>query len=603
MIFPACPWVFKGVRAVRDSVSVEAGPALGAAGSSRTTAPLPSALSALPGAFLLLAVLCFAPFPALGQTATPDPAPASETTDENDAIRASLSAITSMLDAQAAKRQIANSLRQAIENAETEIDKKDLGAKLTAVNGELAKLEDQIVSLATGVSENELNPVDEKFELQDELEQLIRPFVWILKSATENARQIEQLKRTLLEATEKEQTATEAIARIKPMIAAAPGDGVLHDRLQTILQDWEARRVTAKDLAVTVRQQLRSRLSEKVDPSDAAGRAFTTFFSDRGRNLFFGVVAFSVIVVVMRLLKRGFMALLGASRNRAFPVRLGALVYDVLTVGLAFGTTIAIFNYYNDWFLTGVMLIVFITIGWLILKSLPSLFEQVTLLLNLGAVQEGERVVLNNVPWLVTRLDLYTELENPTLRGGQYTVPVRELKGLHSRPMDGREKWFPSDEGDWVVLDNGLWAEVILQSPESVHLREEGGAVTHFTTPAYLDQNPKNVSHAFRATVEFGLDYAHQSDAAETIPSILQAYVDERIRDTFGSDKVLGTYVTLFRAGESSLDFEIEVDVGRGMGHIYETIHHKLIRLAVECCTENGWTIPFPQLTVHRTGG
>ena len=31
-----------------------------------------------------------------------------------------------MLDAQAAKRQIANSLRQAIENAETEIDKKDL---------------------------------------------------------------------------------------------------------------------------------------------------------------------------------------------------------------------------------------------------------------------------------------------------------------------------------------------------------------------------------------------------------------------------------------------------------------------------------------------
>jgi len=66
---------------------------------------------------------------------------------------------------------------------------------------------------------------------------------------------------------------------------------------------------------------------------------------------------------------------------------------------------------------------------------------------------------------------------------------------------------------------------------------------------------------------------------------------------------VLGTYVTLFRAGESSLDFEIEVDVGRGMGHIYETIHHKLIRLAVECCTENGWTIPFPQLTVHRTGG
>ncbi|MCV0425627.1 MAG: hypothetical protein K5905_09140, partial [Roseibium sp.] len=324
------------------------------------------------------------------------------------------------------------------------------------------------------------------------------------------------------------------------------------------------------------------------------------FFSDRGRNLFFGVVAFSAVILVMRLLRRALITVIGSPRNRSFPVRLFVLIYDLMTIALAFGTTITIFNYYNDWFLTGAMLLLFIAIGWFVLKSLPSLIEQVTLLLNLGAVQEGERVIINNVPWRVSKLDLYTDLENPTLRGGHYTVPVRELRGQHSRPMDGREKWFPTEEGDWVLLDNGLWAEVVLQSPEAVHLREEGGAVSHFTTPAFLEQNPKNLSHTFRVTIEFGVDYAHQADAPGEIPKIMQSFVDRKIRSIFGSENILTTFVTLFRAGESSLDFEIEVDVGPGMGHVYETIEHALARLAVECCTENGWNIPFPQLTIHK---
>lgn len=520
--------------------------------------------------------------------------------NQSDATEAALKAIISILEAQKAIRERADQLRRAIDEAATEVDKSELLEKLRDVNLDLAKLEDQVVSLATGVAESKLNPEDKKFELQEELEQLVRPFVSILKSATENAREIELLKRDLLAAREGEKQAEQAIARLEPLIEQAPQTGPVLERLQAILQDWQKREILARDQATTARQQLRTRLNEKIDPADAASSAFTSFFSDRGRNLFFGVVSFFLVLLLLRVLRGMLLVLIGAPRNRSFPVRLGALIYDVLTVCLAFGITIAIFNYYNDWFLTGAMLLVFLTIGWFILKSLPSLFEQVTLLLNLGAVQEGERVVINNVPWRVSKLDLYTDLENPTLRGGHYTVPVRELRGQHSRPMDGREKWFPCEEGDWVVLDNGLWAEVILQSPEAVHLREEGGAVTHLTTTAFLDQNPKNVSHTFRATVEFGVDYTHQSDAPETIPRTMQTYVDRRLREIFGEENIIATHVNLFRAGDSSLDYEIEADVGPGMGHAYETIEHAMIRFAVECCSQNNWTIPFPQLTVHK---
>ncbi|MEP3275827.1 MAG: hypothetical protein ABJN26_19345 [Stappiaceae bacterium] len=559
-----------------------------------------------PFGWLFALILQIVIFSALTLETRPVWAQSTETTVGNQvngqeqATQAALKAIISILKTQNAKRANADQLRQAIDDAKTEVDKNELLEKLRIVNLELTKLEDQIVTLATGVAESELNPVDESFELQRELEQLVSPFVLMLKSATENAREIEQLKRLLLAASEEKQKAEDAIAQITPLIEQAPQSGPLQNRLQVILQDWETRLTLAQDQTTTVRQQLHARENEKVDPADVASSAFTSFFSDRGRNLFFGVVAFFLVLVLLRLLRRVLLALIGAPRNRRFTVRLCALIYDALTVCLAFGTTIAIFNFYNDWFLTGAMLLVFLTMGWFILKSLPSLFEQVTLLLNLGAVQEGERVVINNVPWCVTKLDLYTELENPTLRGGHYTVPVRELRGQHSRPMDGREKWFPCVEGDWVVLDNGLWAEVILQSPEAVHLREEGGAVTHLTTTAFLGENPKNVSHTFRATIEFGIDYSHQSEAADKIPKIMQDYIDCRIREMFGTENILGTYVNLFRAGASSLDFEIEADVGPNMGYAFETIEHVLARVAVECCTKNGWTIPFPQLTVHR---
>ena len=160
-------------------------------------------------AFAILTVIVLIAGPALSQTETAEEKTAAE--KEAEAVRASLQAIVSILDAQAAKRQAAEELRAAIEKAETDVDKKDLGEKLKAVNDELSQFDDQVVSLATGVSQNELRPVNEKFELQQELEQLIRPFVWILKSATENARQIEHLKRTLLAATQQEKTAADAV--------------------------------------------------------------------------------------------------------------------------------------------------------------------------------------------------------------------------------------------------------------------------------------------------------------------------------------------------------------------------------------------------------
>ena len=70
-------------------------------------------------------------------------------------------------------------------------------------------------------------------------------------------------------------------------------------------------------------------------------------------------------------------------------------------------------------------------------NGLPRYYAQARLLLNLGDAREGERVVVNGLPWQVRSLNLVSELVNPALQqsdiefglgiGLQYTYPLMEL--------------------------------------------------------------------------------------------------------------------------------------------------------------------------------
>ena len=74
-------------------------------------------------------------------------------------------------------------------------------ARISEINDELAKLSRQIGAVATGVSDEEYGiATDAKFDLNAEAQALVEPFIAMLRDATENARQIERLRRDLSEA-------------------------------------------------------------------------------------------------------------------------------------------------------------------------------------------------------------------------------------------------------------------------------------------------------------------------------------------------------------------------------------------------------------------
>ena len=197
---------------------------------------------------------------------------------------------------------------------------------------------------------------------------------------------------------------------------------------------------------------------------------------------------------------------------------------------------------------------------------LPNVIEQLTLFLNLGAVQENERIVFNDIPWLVDDLDYYTTLRNPLLTGGSITLPIRELIGQHSRELGDAEEWFPCEEGDWVRLSDDQVGQVIIQTPEMVQVKLLGGAIANYTTSNFLDLNAVNLSRDFRVEVNFGVDYRHQHIATTEIPQALKEYVHEGLLEIISSDELLAVHVDFLNAGDSSLDYEVEADISGKAG-------------------------------------
>ena len=60
--------------------------------------------------------------------------------------------------------------------------------------------------------------------------------------------------------------------------------------------------------------------------------------------------------------------------------------------------TLFVFNMRNDWLLLGLGVLFLMALGWILIKTLPGMVEQIMMLLNLGSVREGERVIFNGIP-------------------------------------------------------------------------------------------------------------------------------------------------------------------------------------------------------------
>ena len=562
----------------------------------------------LPIALILLFGLLISPTQAFSaDEATPQDSTSSETIDSlnNEAaeeeVAGPLESLSNLLETRKELNEELKAIVKELKRSDNEVEAQEIKKMAEEIQQKINNTDAQINLLATGVSESEfeLGSLYE-LDLEEEVQKLLRPLVIMLQSVTADAREIENLRFQLSTTEQQAQLAKQAMERLEPLLKSNE-DSTVHAELEKVKETWQKRLAESLDKKEALSRQLETFLNKRDIDSESTAQGFWDFLSQRGRNLVLGITAFIIVFFLVR--KIGSFAVKLQTKpdgTRGFGARLTSLIVNVLSIIAAIVATLMVFNFFNDWLLTAIVLLASFALVWSLIKTLPGLVEQVTLLLNLGAVQEGERVVYNGIPWRVKRLDFYSEFENPALTGGEFTVPVRELIGLHSRPSGRDEAFFPCMEGDWLELQDGIIGQVVIQTPGYVEVVELGGAKHTYPTDAFLGQIPKNYSVGYRVEVEFGIDYSHQSIATNEVIVQMRDFVEQGLLKRVERAELVSVEVEFIRSGASSLDYIVEAEFVGSTAERYEELEREVARLLVDCCNHHGWTIPYQQIVLHQ---
>lgn len=486
------------------------------------------------------------------------------------------------------------------EAARAEADAADDQRRVLELDAEIAQERRKFNDLASGmqVAEFERDQAATSFDLQEQITDLIRPLISKLKEITAEPRQLDALKRRLARADEQRRRVRTGAENVRRTITSLPAGSAERARAEFELRDYWNRRIAEFDSEYLV---LKANVQSLEDAQKSLWERLTEsldrFVRSSGVSLVLCVTAFAAVFASMRLVTR---VVLRKKAERAFSGRLLAVVLHVLTIVLAVFATILVPYARSDTLLLSIGIVFLIGAGWVILKTAPQHLEQLRLMLNVGSVREGERILIDGIPFRVETLRFYSQLHNPDLKGGRLRLPIRDLVGKRSRPTPADEPWFPCRQGDIVALDCGIVGKVTMQTPEQVTIVERRDAPKTFATAAFLEQNPKNLSLGFELRVVFGLDYSLQSRALDEVPDALRQEVQRTLEDEPDSPKPQHLRVELTATGSSSLDFGVVAEYPGEAAPHFHRLHRRMNQALVRACNQHGFTIPFPQLTVHR---
>lgn len=514
-------------------------------------------------------------------------------------------ALSSLTAEIAEQRKEVELRRKKLNETKTPEERKTIYDELTQEQQKLDGLEHDFITISACVPYDELfGARSEDFSINKEVNDLLMPLLSGIKQATQQPRAIEMMKNTIHAYEDRLSVIDTGIMNIETYLPTYEDQKKdIKPRLSALLADLKKQKLEVTNKISILRHQqedLEDRFNQRSIFASST-EVFRRYFRTRGWNLCASLLVFIVIFAGSRLLllhvhrispprKRG---------GRSFYQRLLQVLYYGMTfVGAVFGALLVLYVQ-GDWALLS-LAILFLAGALLVAKnSLPKFYEQTRLLLNLGEVRESERVVIDSVPWRVDSIGLYAMLSNPWLTGGNMRLPLRQLSSHISREYEPDELWFPCKQDDWVILDDGAWGKVVLQTPEMVQIVMLGGARKTYTVGAFIAQNPKNLSTGFRVTTTLGVDYVHQPNATADIPTLMHESLQKELAQQLEREHLVSLSVEFAAAADSSLEIYIAADFAGEVAPRREQLQRLLQRLAVETCELNGWKIPFPQMEIH----
>ncbi len=488
------------------------------------------------------------------------------------------------------------------ENAARREEAESLLGQEMELAARLDELKNQFNELATGVRGEDVRTADvEDLDLAEEVKDILRPGVQALKQATEKPRETELLRAREKRLAEQASLAKGALSRLSKWKEGSV-DELSYRRVTELQELWASRQKDAEGQLEAIAVQLEQQASERDFVLKPVSEAFENFFKGRGLNVLKALGALIVTWLVLRWLWRliGKLPLIRKQNQGAFAWRLLELCAVVGSALVAAMAALFVLYFSGDWLLLTLFIVFLVGLGWAAKSAIPRVFDQTKMLLNLGPVRKGERLTFEGVAWEVGTIGVYTELRNCELTGGLIRMSIKRLSLLRSRPHESSEVWFPTKTGDWI-LANGSLGKVITQTPEYVKIVRLGGARETYLTPEFLALAPVNLCKSFRVKGSFGIDYAHQEISTGEVVSVFQAQLANGLVELLEEREHLNSVnVEFARAGASSLDYAILADFKGEAAERYEKLKRGIQRICVEVCNEQGWGIPFTQITIHQ---
>ncbi len=548
--------------------------------------------------------------PAAAQAATDSQAPAGEEDASADreqpvdedvaATLTRLGYINGVIQQRIAER---SELGEQIEAA-NEQDRADLRTKASDLTTEINELRATLESIATGGVDTSLFETDDAEEKtkdwRDDVALIAEPVIASLKDITETPRRIKELNDTIALRETELATAEQALAELAPELAA-----VEDESLAAVLTQLETRWSRRADDATATIDIARFQIANLRGDKPVwltAWDAVKAFATGRGLTLLMIAVAAVLVFKGTRYALRGYRSTLldrsqPDSRTR---YRLAEYSMHAFTGLLILVAIFVVIYQRGDVLLLGLMILLFFGLAMGIRHVLPRYVSEAKLLLNIGPMREGERLIYRDLPWRVESVNMYTTLVNPEL-SGQLRIPLATLDGIPSRPV-GDDPWFPTSCGDVVLIDNdpSQLAEVINQNPDTVTVLERGGQTRVIPSSIFYTSAMTNLTRSgtFGIERQFGIDYDQQGDALSKVPETLESSIKAALSATRFADSVKDVTVELEAAGESSLDYWCFVTMDASAAKSYRRIERLMQSACIKACTEHRWNIPFPHLSV-----
>lgn len=544
-----------------------------------------------------------APTPPGGDPGTPpagDPAPSAAQAQEATQAMQLIERLADLRQRIADREQELRSLRAEQRALPAGATDADLQARISAASTQIAQLRDAFEQLAIDGLDMSVfsREAPTTYDWQSELLEVVRPLLASLKELTEKPRRIEALRRDIERTAEQLRAVDRAVASIEALQEGKPAPG-LAAALAALREQWLSRR---KEIASN-RELYQVQLARLEEQDDLGWEIYLDpiweFLAGRGLTLLLALAAAIAIwiltrvalAIVLRVRRR-------RDRHHARSRERAALyLYRGLTVLLIGLGVLTVFYLRSDMLLLALAIVILIMSAATLRQALPRYVGEIRLLLNWGTVREGERLVYEGVPMRVVSIGAFAILANPELTG-YHRVSLDKLEGMQSRPVTD-EPWFPCRPGEFLMLEGDRFVEVVGQSVEQVRLRFKG---SEYQTPsaALMAAAPLNLSRdGFVYVLTFGLDYSLQPISLDAVPARMEKALQLALAQSPYIDHHRSLLVAFNNAAAHSLDYLIVAGFDGKAAGDYWAIGRLLKRTLVAVCNEEGWSIPFEQLTVH----